>query len=85
MPWAGTVGITVAEERVCLDVGPENIAITKDCSADMQIELGQPDMMRLALGMCSAREVLGLETNAKLLATLDILFPHQPTACGLWG
>ncbi|NOZ20998.1 MAG: GNAT family N-acetyltransferase [Planctomycetes bacterium] len=84
-PWTGTVGITVAKERVRLDVGSESVAIAKERSASLETGLGQADMMRLVLGMCSAREMLGADTDPKLLATLDILFPHQPTACGLWG
>ncbi|MEW6358420.1 MAG: GNAT family N-acetyltransferase [Planctomycetota bacterium] len=84
-PWTGVLGATVADETACVMVEDGCVGMVEGGQPGVSIALSQADLMRLVLGMCSAREMLSPATDPKLLATLDILFPHQATACGLWG
>ena len=83
--WTGALGVTVGGESAYLRVMNGSVSLGEKGPTKASITLGQADMMRLVLGMCSAREALDPDTDPKLLATLDILFPHQAAACGLWG
>jgi len=82
--WNGALQIDVEGATTTVQVSDRGIAVTKTGRPDAQVVLSQAQFVRLLLGLHAAREMVP-ETDPELLALLDILFPHQATACGLWG
>lgn len=83
--WRGALDLSVGDQTVGIEIGAGVKVVEAPRGAAASIALGQADLMRLVLGLCSAREMIRGTADARLLAILDILFPHQPTASGLWG